>query len=117
MVPAVFAPYVKVMSKLANCEDDPAEGTVFDEVTKCMSSFGEREGRSHNRFDRAGLKQREDRVPGVSQSRLRLGEQYEALDAGLLPDQICDVNSCLAACRIPQCCEASARRKHPERLA
>src|SRR5882724_1745614 len=31
--------------------------------------------------------------------------------------QICDVNGCLAACRIPQCCEASAQRKRSKRLA
>jgi hypothetical protein len=47
------------------------------------------------------LKQRHDRVPGVSQCGLRLSKQYEALNAGPLPDLICNVDGCLAACRMP----------------
>src|SRR3984893_19115002 len=105
------------LQSLSNCEDDPAAGTAINEVTESISRFGQREGLSHDRFDRAGLKQRDDSVPGVSPGRLRLSEQYEAFDAGPLPDQICDVNGCLAACRITQCCEASAQRKRSERLA
>src|SRR5207237_816538 len=69
------------------------------------------------RFDRAGLKQRDDSVPGVSPGRLRLSEQREALDAGPLPDQIGDINGCFAACRITECCQASAQSKRSERLA
>jgi molybdate transport system ATP-binding protein len=102
---------------LSDCEDDPPEGAAVNQVTQSISRFGQREGLSHDRFDRAGLKQRDDSIPGISPGRLRLSEQYEALDAGPLPDQICDVNGCLAACRITQRCEASAQRKRSERLA
>src|SRR6267378_5920653 len=103
--------------RLSDCEDDPAERAALNQVTQSISRFGQWEGLSHDRFDRAGLKQRDDSIPGVSPGRLRLSEQYEALDAGPLPDQICDVNGCLAACRITQCCEASVQRKRSERLA
>ena len=88
-----------------------------NQVTQSISRFGQRGGLSHDRFDRAGLKQRDDSIPGVTPGRRRLTEQYEALDAGPFPDQICDVNGCLAACGITQCCEASAQRKRSERLA
>src|SRR5713226_4432241 len=108
------SPLIKALS---DCEDDPAKGAALNQVTHSITRFGQREGLRHDRFDRAGLKQRDDSIPGVSPGRLRLSEQYEALDAGLLPDQICDVNGCLAASRITQCCEASAQRKRSERLA
>src|SRR5882672_7850289 len=101
---------------LSYCEDDPAEGAALNQVTQSISRFGQREGLSHDRFDRAGLKQRDESIPGVSPGRLRLSEQYEALDAGPLPDQIGDVNGGLATCRIPQCCEASVQRQRSERL-
>jgi hypothetical protein len=39
------------------------------------------------------------------------------LDRGPLPDQIRDIDSCFAACGIPQCCEASLQRERFERLA
>src|SRR6267378_8421739 len=103
--------------RLSKCEHDPAERAALNQVTQSISRFGQREGLSHDRFDRAGLKQRDDSVPGVSPGHLRLSEQYEALDAGPLPDQTCDVNGGLAACRITQCCEASVQRKRSERLA
>jgi hypothetical protein len=102
---------------VSDCEDNSAEGAVLNQVTQSISRFGQREGLGDDRFDRAGLKQRDDSIPGVSPDHLRLSEQYEALDAGPLPDQICDVDGCLAACRITQCCEASVQRKHSERLA
>jgi len=77
---------------LSDCEDDPAEGAALNQVTQSISRFGQREGLSHDRFDRAGLKQRDDRIPRVGPGRLRLSEQDEVLDAGPLPNQICDVN-------------------------
>src|SRR6266852_495541 len=104
-------------SSLSDCEDHSAEGSSLNLVTQSISRFGQWKGLSHDRFDRARLKQRDDNVPGVSPSRLRLSEQHEALDAGPLPDQICDVDGCLAACRITQCCEASVQRERSERLA
>src|SRR5262245_45156526 len=69
----------------SDCEDDPAEGATLNQVPQSLSRFGQREGLRHDRCDRAGLKQRDDRIPGVDPGRLRLCEQYEALDAGLLP--------------------------------
>jgi hypothetical protein len=98
----------KSHQSLSDCEDDPAEGAALNQVTQSISRFGQWEGLSYDRFDGAGLKQRDDSIPGVNPGRLRLSEEYEALDAGLLPDQICDVDGCLAVCRITQCCEASA---------
>ena len=65
-------------------EDDSAEGAALNQVTQSSSRFGQREGLGHDRFDRAGSKQRDDRVPSVSKGRLRLSEQVEALDAGLI---------------------------------
>src|SRR5207244_5286223 len=47
----------------------------------------------------------------------RLKEHVEPPDAGLWHNEICHVNGCLAACGISQCCEASFRGKHSERLA
>src|SRR6202035_2832362 len=76
-----------------------------------------REGLRHDRFDRAGSKQRDDNIPGVSPGRLRLSEQVETPDAGLWHDEIGHINGCLTACGIPQGCEASFRRKRSERLA
>ena len=54
----------------------------LNQVTQSISRFRQREGLSHDRFDRAGLKQRDDRIPGVNPGRQRLSEKYEALDAG-----------------------------------
>ena len=51
---------------LSDCEDDPAEGAALNQVTQSISRFGQREGLSHDRFDRAGLKQRDNNVPSVS---------------------------------------------------
>src|SRR5205807_996789 len=52
-----------------------------------------------------------------SNGSLRLSEHVETPDAGLWHDEICHVNGCLAACGIPQCCEASSQREYSERLA
>src|SRR5882672_6098579 len=103
--------------RLSDCEDDPAERAALNQVTQSISRFGQREGLSHDRFDRAGLKERDDNLPCVSPGCLRLSEQYEALNAGAAPEQICDVNGCLAACRITQRCKASVHRKRSERVA
>src|SRR6202521_4826744 len=102
---------------LSCCEDDPAEGAALNQVTQSISRFGQREGLSHNRFDRTGFKQRHNNVPGVSNGRLRLKEHVETQDASLWHDEICHVNGCRTACGIPQCCEAPSQRKRAERLA
>src|SRR6266478_1195343 len=102
---------------LSYCEDDSAEGAALNQVTQRISRFGQREGLSHNRFDRAGFEQRDDYVPSFSLGRLRLSEHVETPDAGLWHDEICHVNGCRTACGIPQCCEASFQRQRSERLA
>src|SRR6266852_5082802 len=100
----------------SDCEDDSAERAALNQVTQSISRFGQRKVLRHNRFDRAGLKQRDDNIPGVSPGRLRLKEHVETPDAGLWHDEICHVNGCLTACGIPQCCEASFQPKRSERL-
>src|SRR5260370_3637425 len=102
---------------MSDCEDDSAEGAALNQVTQRISRFGQREGLSHNRFDRAGFKQRYDYVPSFSLGRLRLSEHVETPDAGLRHDETCHVNGCLTACGIPHCCEASIRSQRPERRA
>src|SRR6202035_2247424 len=103
--------------RLSDCEDDPAERAALNEITKCISRFGQREGLSHNRFDCAGFKQRDDYVPSVINGRLWLSEHVETPDAGLWHDEIGHVNGCLTACGIPQCREASSQSERSERLA
>ena len=56
---------IRAFRNLSDCEDDPAEGAVLNQVTQSISRFGQREGLAHDRFDRAGLKQRNDSLPGV----------------------------------------------------
>ena len=106
----MFSPY----QLSSDCKNYPPEGAAFNEVTQCVGRFGQREGLCHNRFDRAGLQQRDDDIPGVSPGRLRLGEQVETPDAGLWHDEMCHVDGCLSACGIPQCCEAPFRRWRSE---
>src|ERR1700726_2136997 len=101
----------------SNFEDDSAEGAAFNQITQSISRFDQREGLSHDRFDRTGFKQRDNNVPSVSNGRLRLSEHVETPDAGLWHDEICHVNGCRTACGIPQCCEASSQCKRSERLA
>src|ERR1700726_3561060 len=102
---------------LSCCEDDSAEGAALNQVTQSISRFGQREGLRHDRFDRTGLKQRDDNIPGLSPGRRRLSEHVETPDAGLWHDETCHVNGCLTAGGIPQCCEASFQRERSERLA
>jgi hypothetical protein len=42
--------------RASDCEDDSAEGAALNQVTQSISRFGQREGLSHDRLDRAGLK-------------------------------------------------------------
>ncbi len=98
-------------------EDDPAERAALNQVTQSIGRFGQREGLSHDRFDRAGFKQGDNNVPSVPNGRVWLSEHVETPDAGLGHDESCHVDGRLTACGIPQCCEASFRRKRSERLA
>src|SRR5260370_23155111 len=71
--PSSFFMYSSPLIKdLSDCKDDPAEGAALHQVTQRISRFGQRKGLSHARFDRAGLKQRNDGVPGISLACLRL---------------------------------------------
>src|SRR5207245_6843092 len=101
---------------LTDYEDYPAEGPALNQVTQSISRLGQRKGLRHDRFDRAGFKQRDDYVPSFSLGRLRLSEHVETPDAGLWHDEMCHVNSCRTAGGIPQCCEASFQCKRSERL-
>src|SRR5580704_2304251 len=91
----------------SDCKNDPPEGATFNEITQSLSRFDQRKRLSDDRFDPAGLKQRDNGFPGISNGRLRLTKHIETPDAGLRHDDICHVNSCFTACGISQCCEAS----------
>jgi hypothetical protein len=109
----MFSPY----QLPSDCKNYPPERAVLYEVAQSFSRFSQREGLSHDRFDRAGFKQRGSRFPRVSNDRLRLREHIETPDAGLRHDEICHVNSCFAACGIPECYEGSSQRERFDRLA
>src|SRR5580692_9486162 len=109
----MFSPY----QLSSDCKNYPPEGAALYEVTQSISRFSQRECFSHNRFDRAGLKERHNCVPRVRNGCLRLTKHIETPDAGLRHDEICHVNGCFTACGISQCCEASSRRERFERLA
>src|SRR5260370_26659687 len=89
---------------MSDCEDDSAEGAALNQVTQRFSRFGQREGLSHNRFDRAGFKQRDDYVPSFSLGRLRLSEHVETPDTGLWHDEIGHVNGRRTAFAIRASC-------------
>jgi hypothetical protein len=108
---------VSPLNLSSDCKNYPPEGAAFNEVTQSLSRFDQRERLSNDRFDRTGLKQRDDGLPSVSNRRLRLTEHIETPDAGLWHDQIGHVNGRLTACGISQCCEASSQRERFERLA
>src|SRR5258708_38687117 len=107
----------RCVERRSDCENDHSEGTVLDKVMQSVGRFRQREGLCHNGLDSAGLKQRDDRMPGFLPSRLWLSKQGEALDRRSFPDQICDVNACPAASRITECCKTSVRCKRSQRLA
>src|SRR5580658_1716916 len=76
-------PFSLTESRSSNCEDDPAERPALNQVTQRFSRVGQRKGLSHDRFDRTGLKQRDNDGPSFSNGRLRLCEHVETTDAGL----------------------------------
>jgi len=69
-----------IRAGLSDREHDSAEGAALNQVTQSIRRFRQREGLGHDWFDRAGLKQRDDGIPGLSPGRRRLNEQYEALE-------------------------------------
>ena len=40
----------------SDCENNPPEGSILNEITQSIRRFGRREGPSHDRFDGTGLK-------------------------------------------------------------
>src|ERR1700720_639789 len=88
---------VSPLNLSSDCKNYPPEGAAFNEVTQSLSRFDQRERLSNDRFDRTGLKQRDDGLPSVSSRRLRLTEHIESPDAGLWHDQIGHVNGRLTA--------------------
>src|SRR5579863_3655340 len=115
-LPMVF-PFSLTEPKSSNCEDDSAERPPLNQVTECFRCVSQPEVLSHDRFDRTRFKQRYNDVPSFSNDRLRLSEHIETTDAGLGHDKVCHIDGCLAACRIPQCREASFKCKRSEGLA
>jgi len=54
---------------MSDCGDNPAERTPLNQVKQSSSPIDQREGLSHNRFDCAGCKQRDNTLPGFSKDR------------------------------------------------
>jgi hypothetical protein len=52
--------FLSSCQNLSDSEDNSAEGAALNQITQSISRFGQREGLSHDRFDRAGLKKRDD---------------------------------------------------------
>src|SRR5580658_3715998 len=101
----------------SDCEDDPAKGATFNQVTQSIRRLGQRERLCHDGLDRSGLKQWNNDVPCGAPCSRRLCEQGEALDTRAFPDQIRDVDRCLAACGVAQCSQTSPHHERAERLA
>src|ERR1700694_2776817 len=87
---------------LSDCENDLAKRAALNEVTQSTNRVGQREGLRHDRFDRAGSKQRDNKIPGVRPSPLRVDEKVETPGGGLWDDESGHVNGCLSARGIPQ---------------
>src|SRR5712692_10330521 len=102
---------------LSDCEDDPAEGAALNEVTQSIRRFSQRERLCHDGLHRPGLKQWKNDAPRGAPYVRRLCEEGEALHARALPDQICDVYGCLAACGVAQGSQASPGRERAESFA
>src|SRR5437016_781612 len=79
--------------------------------------FSQRERLCHDGLHRPGLKQWKNDAPRGAPYVRRLCEEGEALHARALPDQICDVYGCLAACGVAQGSQASPGRERSESLA
>ena len=68
----MFSPY----QLSSDCKNNPPEGPALNEITQSLSRFDQRERLSYDRFDRTGLKQRDNGIPSVSNGRLRLTRTY-----------------------------------------
>ena len=101
----------RVRDGFSDSEDDPAEGAALDEEAQSIRRIGQRERLCHDGLDRAGLKQWNNDAPCGASCQRRLCEQGEALHTRALPDQICDVDGCLAARGVAQCSQTSSDRK------
>ena len=103
--------------RLSDCENDPAEGAALNEVTQSICRLSQRERLCHDGLDRPGLKQWKNDAPCGAPCRRRLCEQGEALHTRALPDQIRDVDGCLAARGVAQCSQTSSHCERAESLA
>src|SRR5439155_22212115 len=93
--------------RLSDCEDDPAEGATLNQVTQRICRLSQRERLCHDGLDRTGLKQGKDDTPCGAPYLRRLCEQGEALHTRPFPDQIRDVDGCLAPFGVAQCSQTS----------
>src|SRR6266478_3265858 len=93
------------------------KGRPSNEVTQSIRRFSQRERLCHDGLHRPGLKQWKNDAPRGAPYVRRLCEEGEALHARALPDQICDVYGCLAACGVAQGSQASPGRESAESLA
>src|SRR5260370_20150572 len=109
----MFSPY----QLSSDCKNYPPEGAALNEVTQSVRCFSQRERLCHDGLDRPGLKQRKNDAPCGAPCFCRLCEQGEALHTRAFPDQIRDVDCCLAACGVAQCSQASPNRECAESLA
>src|ERR1700704_6219611 len=100
--PVISHAFLSSHRGLSDREDDPAEGAALNEVTQSICRFSQLEDLCHDGLDRTGLKQWNNDAPCGAPYQRRLREQREALHARALPDQICDVDGCLAACGVAQ---------------
>src|ERR1700684_3397681 len=105
------------LQSLSDCENDSAEGAALNQVTQSIRRFGQRERLCHDGLNRSGLKQWNNDAPGGAPSLRGLCEQGEALHTRAFPDQIRDVDGCLATCGVAQCGQTSAHRERAESLA
>src|SRR5258708_17148718 len=95
----------------SNGQAVPAGWTVLDKIAQSVGGLGQREGLGHYWLDSTGLQQRDDGSPCFLPSRWRLNQQREASHRGPFPDQIGDIDGCLAACRIAERGVSAAHRK------
>src|SRR5258708_19709644 len=96
----MFSPY----QLSSDCKNYPPEGAAFNEITQGLSRFDQRERLRHDRFDRTGLKERDNGLPSVSNRRLRLTEHIEPPDAAFWHHQTLPSTRPFPPYRLPQSC-------------
>src|SRR3984893_7889291 len=79
-----------------------AEGTVFDQMAEGFGGLAQSIGSFDDRVHLSRGQQRDNGGPGGCLGRVRLCGEGEAAHAGALPDQVRDIDRCLAPCRISE---------------